>query len=81
MSNAIAGTGTGKPRGYEALRRASPESRELVEAALHGGWWLEPTDRGHLLLQHPDGRRIRVKAEPDKAALALLRRMTRELPA
>lgn len=63
--------------GYRALRHLTGEARKLVEAALASGWRLEPAGSRLLILAHRDGRRLKFRPEPDKDALALLRREVR----
>ena len=64
-------------RGYHALRHLTGETRTLVEAAFATGWRCEPLGSRLLILAHRDGRRLKIKPEPDKAALAMLRREVR----
>lgn len=63
--------------GYRALRNLTGEARTLIETALATGWRLEPSGSRLLILAHQDGRRLKVRAEPDKDALARLRREVR----
>ena len=63
--------------GYRALRHLTGEARTLVEAALANGWRLEPAGSRLLILAHADGRRLKIRPEPDKDARAMLRREIR----